>query len=57
MTSFNRIWAELGNQIESPTFFESLDANGKYQDATFPADASSLYWTDQTGVPGFGGQV
>jgi len=30
MTSFDRIWADNGNAIESPTFHNSLDANGKY---------------------------
>jgi len=57
MTSFDRIWADNGNAIESPTFHNSLDANGKYQDATFPASTSSLYWADQEGVNGYGSQV
>lgn len=47
MTSFDRIWADNGNSIEAPTFHNSLDANGKYNDPTFKADMSSLYWKDQ----------
>jgi hypothetical protein len=56
-TSFDRIWSDNGNTIESPAFHEKLGRNGQYHDPTFPANDSSLYWSDQSRASGFSGQV
>lgn len=40
MRSFDRIWAGDNQDYQSV----NLDSNGKYEDPSFPADSSSLWW-------------
>lgn len=47
MSSFNRMRDMQGQSIDSEEFQNNLDANGKFEDPTFPADTSSLYWKFQ----------
>jgi len=57
MYNFDRVWAQNGIRIDSSTFQDRLDSNGKFRDSSFPADNTSLYWRDQEGTSQFGGQV
>jgi len=43
MESFDRIWTGKDQDYE----YVNLDSNGKYQDPSFPADSSSLWWEVQ----------
>jgi hypothetical protein len=43
MASFDRLWAQNGMSIDSASFHTKLDADGKFKDTSFPANASSLF--------------
>ena len=57
MSSFNRMRESQDESITSVFFHQRLDANGKFEDPTFPADTSSLYWRFQENEPNNHNQV